>query len=228
MLNIAGSNRRIGEKMAKDKKEYKYWDKKASEFDAATYHVVGKETQQATKHWLEDRLKETDRVLELGCGTGHFSEGIAQKVRHLTATDMSSEMLELVKTRLEPFKNVTVKKEDCYHTSFPDSHFDVVFMGNVIHILSQPTGVLDESRRVLKPGGTIMLADSTSYGMRLCSKFGMGMRYLKKFGIPPRENRVVGPDDMTGLLESAGFLVEKSGLVEKETNVVCVRARSPV
>lgn len=214
--------------MAIDKKEYEYWGKRAHEFDAATSHVVGKETQQATQHWLENQFKGTEAVLELGCGTGHFSEAIAGKARHLTATDRSLEMLELVKRRLEPLKNITIKREDCYHTSFPDSLFDVVILGNVIHILSQPVNVLNESRRVLKHGGSILLVDATSYGMPFWSKLAMGMRYLRKFGIPPKENRIVSPDDLARLLGAAGFLVEESVLIQKETHVVCVRGRRPL
>ena len=161
----------------------------------------------------------------MGCGTGHFSLVIAGKVRHLTATDRSLEMLGLVKRRLDPLRNATVKMENCYHTSFSDGVFDVVFLGNVIHILGRPMDVLDESRRVTKPGGSIVLVDSTSYGMALRSKLIMGIRYLEKFGIPPRENRIVSPLEIAGLMEKAGFLVEKSKLISKETNVVCLKGR---
>ena len=211
--------------MAKNKKEYEYWSKKADRIDAATSYVVGKATQQATNHWLENQFKATDEVLELGCGTGHFSSVMAGRVRHLTATDRSIEMLGLVKRRLDPLRNTTVQMEDCYHTSFSDCVFDAVFLGNVIHILGRPIDVLNESRRVLKPGGSIVLVDSTSHGMTLRSRFAMGIRYLKKFGMPPKENRIVSPVEVAGLIEKAGFLVEESRLIEKETNVVCLRGR---
>ncbi len=88
--------------------------------------------------------------------------------------------------------------------------------------------VLTEGYRVLKPGGSIVLADSTSYGMSFRSKLAMGIRYLGKFGIPPKENRIVSPDDLARLLDAAGFLVEESRLVEEETNVVCLRGRRPL
>lgn len=213
--------------MAKDKKEYEYWSKKAHQFDAATFHVVGKKTQEATQHWLEKQFKITEAVLELGCGTGHFSETIAGKAKHLTATDRSSEMIELAERRLEPLKNVTIRREDCYHTSFPEGFFDGVFLGNVIHILGQPIDVLNESHRVLKHGGSIVLVDSTSYGMKFRSKCTMIIRYLKKFGLPPKESRVVSPDDVARLLEASGLLVEEARLIEKETTVVCVRGMKP-
>lgn len=206
-------------------KEYNYWGERARSYDAATAHVVGEGTQRETKGWLLNQLQETDDVLELGCGTGQFSEAVAQKARHLTATEVASEMLDVAMRRLSPFANVIVQVEDCYRTTFPDGTFDVVFLGNVIHILGKPMQALTESRRVLKPGGRILVADATSCGMPFWSKLAMGIRYLKKFGLPPRENRIVGPGDVARWLEAAGFQVEESRLIQKETNVVCAKGR---
>ncbi|MFO7600225.1 MAG: class I SAM-dependent methyltransferase [Candidatus Desulfacyla sp.] len=211
--------------MKKDKKEHLYWANTAATYDAATAYVVGEGTQRETKAWLLNQLQETDDVLELGCGTGQFSEAVAQKARHLTATEAASEMLDVAKGKMSPFANVVVQMEDCYRTTFPDGTFDVVFLGNVIHILGQPMRALSESRRVLKPGGRILVADATSCGMPFWSKLAMGRRYLRKFGLPPRENRIVSPDDVAQFLEVAGFQVEESRLIQKETNVVCVRGR---
>jgi ubiquinone/menaquinone biosynthesis C-methylase UbiE len=209
----------------KSRKEHHYWGYKAQQYDTATAYVVGEETQRETRAWLLGQLQATDHVLELGCGTGQFSEGVAQKVGHLTATEGAVEMLDLAKERLAPFANVIVQMEDCYRTTFADGIFDGVFLGNVLHILGQPMEALTESRRVLKPGGRILLADATSFGMPFWSKLAMGMRYLRKFGKPPKENRIVSPDDVAQLLEAANFVVEESRLVQKETDVVCVKGR---
>jgi len=211
--------------MKKDKKEHLYWANTAATYDAATVYVVGECTQRETKAWLLKQLQETDDVLELGCGTGQFSEVIAGKARHLTATEGAVEMLDVAKGRLAPFANAIVQMEDCYRTTFSDDIFDVVFLGNVIHILGQPTQALTESRRVLKPGGRILVADATSWGLPFWSKLAMGIRYLRKFGKPPKENRIVSPDDVAQFLESADFHVEESRLIQKETNVVCARGR---
>jgi len=131
----------------------------------------------------------------------------------------------VAKGRLSPFANVIVQVEDCYRTTFTDGTFDVVFLGNVIHILGQPMEALTESWRVLKPGGRILVADATSCGMPFWSKLAMGIRYLKKFGLPPRENRIVSMDDVSRWLEAAGFQVEESRIIQRETNVVCARGR---
>ena len=211
--------------MKKRKKEHAYWGSKARNYDAATACVIGKDTQQETEEWLTNQFKESDDVLELGCGTGQFSEVIAEKVRHLTATDGALEMLDRVREKLSSLRNVTVQMEDCYHTSFGDRRFDGIFLGNLIHIVREPLSVLKEGFRVLKPGGSIVLVDATSYAMAFWPKLAMGIRYLKKFGLPPKENRIVSPNDLSRWLETAGAWVEESRLIQKETNVVCVRGR---
>jgi hypothetical protein len=86
-------------------------------------------------------------------------------------------------------------------------------------------GVITECHRILKHEGCIVMTDSTSSGMTFGSKLAMGIRYLKKFGLPPRENRVMGPDDISGLVEQGGFLIEDLNLIEKETNIICLKGR---
>jgi len=211
--------------MRRNKQEHTYWAVRARTYDAATGYVIGEETQRETIKWLSRQFQQTDQVLELGYGTGRFSEVVAKHAGHLTATEGAVEMLDVAKRRLGPFTNTTVQLEDCYHTSFADGIFDVVFLGNVIHILGSPIKALIESRRILKPGGSILLVDSTTYGMTLWRKLSMGLRYLRKFGLPPKDNRFVSPDDVTRWLETAGFRLEASRLAQKETNVVCVRGR---
>ena len=116
-------------------------------YDNASAYVMGENSRKETKIWLSSQLKATDRVLELGCGTGYFSFVVGEKAAHLTATDGSSKMLFLAGRNLAPLKNTTVRMENCYHTSFSDNLFDAVFLGNVIHIVNRPMDVLNECHR---------------------------------------------------------------------------------
>ena len=188
--------------MTDSNKEYEYWGKVATEYDAATEYVIGQDAQRETGKWLSGQFKATDDVLEMGCGTGSFSIIIAERVRHLTATDRSPEMLKLAQVRLRTVNNVTVLEADCYQSSFPDGTFDGVFLGNLLHILRHPMDAVIECHRILKADGCIVVADATSSGMNIFSRLAMGVRYLKKFGLPPKENRIVSPDDITGLVET--------------------------
>ena len=211
--------------MSKQGDEYQYWRKAANSFDAATAYIVGTATQQEIRSWLANQFENTDVVLELGCGTGLYSETVAGTVKHLIATDLSSEILEQAKDRLHGFDNVEVQKANCYHTSLPDNAFDVVFLGNVIHVVEDPVAVLQESHRVLRSGGDIVLVDSTWYGMPLWSKLGMALRYLSKFGIPPRQNRNLRPTEVAEMVEKVGFAVEELRVVGSETRAICLRGQ---
>ena len=206
-------------------REHIYWGKMARRYDAATNYVIGQNAQREVGEWLSGQFEATDNVLEIGCGPGSFSLIIADRVRYLTATDGSPEMLELARRRLRTLDNVAILMEDCYHTSFADGSFDSVFLSNVIHIIRHPIDVVRECRRVLKDDGYIVMADVTSSGMKVRSKITMGVRYLIKFGLPPKEYRVMGPDDISGLVEQGGFLIEELKIIEKETNIVCLKGR---
>jgi len=54
--------------------------------------------------------------------------------------------------------NVTFRIEDCQKTSFNNGTFDTAFMSLVIHF-TEPAKTLTEVRRVLKPGGTLIIAN---------------------------------------------------------------------
>ena len=90
---------------------------------------------------------------------------IADKVKHLTATDLAPEMVGKAEGKLSQFGNVEVQIEDCYDTSFEDNTFDALLMVNLLHIMKEPVTVLEESRRVLKDDGRVVIVDVTGYGM---------------------------------------------------------------
>ena len=73
------------------------------------------------------------------------------------ATDLSPGMLALARDQIEA-PNVTFQTEDCQKTSFLDEVFDTTFMSLVIHF-TEPNKTLVEMRRILKPGGTLIIAN---------------------------------------------------------------------
>jgi len=211
--------------MPGSEKEYKYWGKRASTHDNDVLYIVGPTVYQEAKGWLINQFKDTDAVLELGCGAGFFSEMIADKVRQLTATDLAPEMIEQAKGKLSQYGNVKVQREDCYDTSFGDNTFDATLLVNLIHIVKDPIGVLRESHRVLKDDGRVVIADLTGYRMTFLKKIALGMRYLKRFGKPAPYSRNLTLDGLTQIVKEAGFVVEESELIGQDTKAVCVRGR---
>ena len=147
---------------------------------------------------------------------------IADKVEHLTATDLAPDMIGRAEGKLSQFSNVEVQIEDCYNTSFQEDMFDAVLLVNLLHIVKDPVTVLRESRRVLKDDGRVVIADVTGYGMPFLSKMGLGLRYLRRWGMPTPYNRNLSPVKLAVLVKEAGFVVAEAKLIGRDTKAVCL------
>ena len=205
--------------------EHEYWGKLARTFHGDALYVVGSDVYQEVRGWLQKQFRDTDTVLELGCGTGYFSEMIADRVKHLTATDLALEMIEQAKKNLSQFSNVEVKIEDSYATSFEDGVFDALLLVNLLHIVESPIAVLKESHRVLSSDGQIVIVDVTGHGMSLLKKMKLVIRYLRKFGKLPSNNKSFSQDELAAMINEAAFAVEETELIGNDTKAVCLTGK---
>lgn len=91
-------------------------------------------------------------VLEVGCGTGAFSQRIAQTTgAHVVAADQSPRMAALASMR-----GLTALVADVQALSFPDESFDVVIANWMLYHVPDLDRALAELRRVLRPGGRLI------------------------------------------------------------------------
>lgn len=208
--------------MAKREAEYEYWGDRAKTFDEDSAYVVGTGLSDDIKSWLRMQFAPTDAVLELGCGTGTFSEAVAPLVEHLVATDMSERMLQQASAKLGQHGNIRLERENAYTTSFDESEFDAVMMVNLLHIVDDPAQVLEESNRVLRDGGKIVVVDVTNQGTPLLAGLRLGLRYLRRWRRPPSFGRNLGLDDLAQLAHDAGFLVKDEVLVGATIKAACL------
>jgi ABC-2 type transport system ATP-binding protein len=193
----------------------KYWSRFSDTYDKNQAYVVGKELlDQITK--MLDGVPKLGKAVELGCGTGYFTEAIAQKCKSITATDLSDSLLEVARLRLREHPEVTIQKEDCMETTFPSEAFDSVFMANLIHVVENPGKALQECHRILGSGGAIVIVTFTGYGMKLWEKVKMGVRFSRAWGRPPSHTHSFSPGQLTSMMEDAGFTVEISKLIGKK------------
>jgi ubiquinone/menaquinone biosynthesis C-methylase UbiE len=211
--------------MTENSQEYDYWTKFATTFDDDNDFIIGKITNDLLKVWLTKQFKTDDAVLELGCGNGFCTRWIAPLVKSLIATDMSIKMIQEAETRLREFPNIEIRKVDCHSTCFEDGSFDAVLIANVIHVVNDPAGVLKESFRLLKTGGTLVVSSYTSYGLTLDEKKAMMRRYMSRWGTVPEFSIQANPEILAALAENSGFTVEESGLFGENSKVACIRAR---
>jgi ubiquinone/menaquinone biosynthesis C-methylase UbiE len=165
-------------------------------------------------------LPDLGEVLELGCGTGNFTKVIAQNADHVFATDLSDELLENAKKRLNEIDNITIQKENCMSTSFTSNQFDAVFMANVIHVIENPSMVLQECYRILKDDGLLIITTFTNHGMKSLDIIKLGFRFLKVWGKPPKYTHSFSLESLGTLMESAGFSIEEAKLLGDKTKTL--------
>ena len=206
-------------------KKEKYWSKYAYGYDEGVEYIVGKDIQQTIIKRLSEEC-DIGEVIEFGCGAGYFTKVIAKNAKYVIATDLSDEMLEVARTQLKELQNITIEKADCESTSFPSERFDTVVMVNVIHFIENHYKCLQESYRILKDGGLLLLVDYTGYGMKWFEKMKLGIRFLKKCGKPPRYAQInLSPGKFNSLVESAGFKVEEVHLIGNKTKALYLKGR---
>lgn len=97
------------------------------------------------------------RVLDAGCGSGPLSAALRAKGAIVTGFDSSSAMVELARQRLG--ENAALLVADLSQPlPFADGAFDDVVASLVLHYLQDWTAPLAELRRVLQPGGRLILS----------------------------------------------------------------------
>ena len=133
-----------------------FWSKISGVYDLIENIYNGKANARTTDY-VASLMDKDDKVLECACGTGMFSVKIAPCVKDLTATDFSDGMLKRTKKKCRKLTNIQIESGDITALKYEDDSFDKAVAANVIHLLDDPAKAIDELRRVVKPGGTIVI-----------------------------------------------------------------------
>jgi SAM-dependent methyltransferase len=126
-----------------------------------------KRTASEAAAFLLPHLKQGMRLLDVGCGPGSITLGIAAAVApgQVLAIDLSSEVLEEAR-RLATEKgarNVRFERADIRDLAQPDGAFDVVYAHQVLQHVAQPVNALAAMKRLLVRGGLVAVRDG-DYG----------------------------------------------------------------
>jgi phosphatidylethanolamine/phosphatidyl-N-methylethanolamine N-methyltransferase len=103
-------------------------------------------------------LKPNDLTLEVGIGTG-LNLPLYPPATRLIGVDLSQEMLDKAVERVQTLAmpNVTLKVMDATALDFGDNEFDKALATYTISAVPDPVAVLREMRRVVKPGGVLVI-----------------------------------------------------------------------
>ncbi len=189
-----------------------YWDRAAGMYDDAIDGVFGNRMRLRIRERLA-REQDLGRTVEFGCGTGYYTPVLAGRSAGVVATDISGEMLDRARERLQGIPGIGIWQEDCTKTSFADASFDTAFFGLSFHFTDGP-GTLAEMRRILRPGGMLILAIPTMEGLTLPEKIRGVLRNFRAFGtLRQPGTRIYTSRSIELLLAGAGFRPEEIALV---------------
>ncbi len=100
-------------------------------------------------------------VLDLGCGTGAITAGIASAVGlsgHVLGIDRDSHLLALARQEHGAIRNLSFEQGDALSLSF-QARFDIVTAARTLQWISQPDRAIERMKHGAKPGGQIVVLD---------------------------------------------------------------------
>jgi phosphatidylethanolamine/phosphatidyl-N-methylethanolamine N-methyltransferase len=168
-------------------------------------------------------LKPGETILEVGIGTG-LNLPLYPVSCRLTGIDLSQEMLDKAVERAQKLAmpNVVLKVMDATSLDFAENEFDKAVATYTISAVPDPVAVLREMRRVVKPGGTLVILNHFRSERRLSG--------LAEDLVAPVCTRLGWKSnlEMTPLLEQVGLtpeLVLKVNLFKGWRLVKCVNRK---
>jgi ubiquinone/menaquinone biosynthesis C-methylase UbiE len=96
-----------------------------------------------------------DLALDVGCGTGHFTQMLAQAGAEVTGCDASEAMLRQAARTLPDLR---WQLADARELPYADASWDLVLSVTMLEFVEEPARALDEMWRVLRPGGRLVVA----------------------------------------------------------------------
>jgi ubiquinone/menaquinone biosynthesis C-methylase UbiE len=113
---------------------------------------------------LKQNTSGQGRFLEIACGTGSATRGVAETFpkAKITALDLSYPYLKVAQQRLRSYPRLDFVQGNCTGLEFKDETFEAVYSVYLHHELpkAEREQMVREAWRVLKPGGVLVIADS--------------------------------------------------------------------
>ncbi len=129
----------------------------AESYDA--HAVVQREAEDRLLEQLQAENLQPNTILELGCGPGRAAHRLKKRWprARVLAVDLSPAMLERVRAGNGWLRKVETLCADARHLPLIDASVDLVFSNLMLQWVEQPAEVFAELRRVLRPGGLLLM-----------------------------------------------------------------------
>jgi 2-polyprenyl-3-methyl-5-hydroxy-6-metoxy-1,4-benzoquinol methylase len=155
------------------------------------------------RSFLIGQLEQGDRVLDVGCGEGAFAAEITRAGAAVLGVDVAEEPLRRARERHPALDLRRVEGEGAWELE--DASFDVVWAGEVIEHVADTAAWLSELRRVLRPGGRLLLS-TPAHGPLKLMRLALSPQARAAHFDPRGEHlRFYTRDALTELLEDFRF-----------------------
>lgn len=160
-------------------------------------------------------LTASDRVLELGCGTGSTALLLSDSVGSIMASDLSPKMVEIGRRKAaeKGAENVEFLVADVHAAQRTGAPFDAVLALNLLHLLDDLPEALASIHATLRPGGHFISKTVCTSGGRWPLRFR-----LMKFALPLLQRLGKAPfvtfrtiEELEGEIQAAGFEIVETG-----------------
>lgn len=141
-------SREVGHMVLVVPRKYLIADKCIAAGDQLAYHY------DIASKWIADG----DRVLDIACGDGFGTDIIAARDVTITGADIVEEVIESAKQIRLKRDNMNFEVQDVLNLTYADSTFDVILSMETIEHIPDEDRYLEETRRVLKAGGRLILS----------------------------------------------------------------------
>jgi ubiquinone/menaquinone biosynthesis C-methylase UbiE len=157
--------------------------------------------------FLLEHVTSGDAVLDIGCGAGEFSAALIEAGAKPVAVDVAREALRRARERVPGLDARLWNPAE--PLPLDDNAVDVVWAGEVIEHVADVAPWLSELRRVLRPGGTLLLTTPHHGRGTLIALAFSRRRFAAHFEPRSDHLRFFSPDTLRGLLDDLGFDVEE-------------------
>ena len=136
------------------------FDARAAAYLSSSVHAAGPDLQRA-RELVAGTSPRPARALDLGCGAGHLAFALAPLVGSVVALDPSDGMLAKVSEEAarRGLGNVETRRSAAESLPWPDASFELVATRYSAHHWSGLDAAMAEARRVLAPGGHLLVID---------------------------------------------------------------------
>ena len=131
-------------------------------FEKAAVAFMSRRTFKTHGGFFAAHLKHDMHVLDVGCGPGSITIGIAERVGagQVTGVDLNDSQVALarINAREHGITNAGFQSASAYSLPFDDACFDALYCNALFEHLSDPSRVMREFFRVIRPGGVVGVA----------------------------------------------------------------------